>query len=216
MKGMISPSVMCADLLHLEKSLRAFEELEIEYLHIDIMDGSFVPNFALGTDYVRKLKEATYIPVDIHLMIDCPEDKLEWFGFGDGDFVSFHYEATDHVHRTIQRIKLCGGKPMLALNPATPLCVLENLITDLEGVLIMTVNPGFTGQRLITQTVDKVRRLRRLYPEIMIEVDGNVSFENARILKSAGANLFVAGSSSIFAKNDSLIHNIGKLRERID
>ena len=216
MKGMISPSMMCADFLNLEKSLRAFEELEIEYLHIDIMDGSFVPNFTLGTDYVRKLKSATNIPVDIHLMIDRPEDKLEWFDFGRGDYVSFHYEATNHVHRTIQQVKLRGGKPMLALNPATPLCVLEDVIMDLEGVLIMMVNPGFAGQSLIPQTVDKVSRLRRLYPEMMIEVDGNVSFENAKILKNAGANIFVAGSSSIFEENGSLISNTGKLRECID
>ena len=216
MKGMISPSMMCADFLNLEKSLRTFEELEIEYLHIDIMDGSFVPNFTLGTDYVKKLKLATDIPIDIHLMIDRPEDKLKWFDFSQGDYVSFHYEATNHVHRTIQRIKLRGGKPMLALNPATPLCVLEDVIMDLEGVLIMTVNPGFAGQRLIPQTVDKVRRLRRLYPEMVIEVDGNVSFENAKILKKAGADIFVAGSSSIFEENGSLIYNTSKLRECID
>jgi len=208
--------MMCADFLNLEKSLRVFEELGIEYLHIDIMDGSFVPNFTLGTDYVRKLKKATSIPVDIHLMINRPEDKLEWFDFGKGDFVSFHYEATNHVHRTIQRIRLRGGKPMLALNPATPLCVLEDVIVDLAGVLIMTVNPGFAGQSLIPQTIDKVKRLKRLYPEVMIEVDGNVSFENAKLLKSAGADIFVAGSSSIFAENESLVHNIGKLRKCIE
>ena len=187
----------------------------MEYLHIDIMDGSFVPNFTLGTDVVKKLKGATDIPLDIHLMIERPEDKVDWFEFGEGDFVSFHYEATDHVQRTIGRIKTRGARAMLALNPATPLGVLDDVMLDLDGVLMMTVNPGFAGQSLIPQTIDKVRRLRQKYPEITIEVDGNVSFENAKILKSAGADIFVAGSSSVFAKTGSLEENTKKLRESI-
>ena len=215
MRGKISPSMMCADFLNLEKDIRAFEKLGIEYLHIDIMDGSFVPNYTLGTDYVRKLKETTKIPMDIHLMIDRPEDKLEWFEFGEGDYVSFHWEATKHVHRTIQRIKARGAKAMLALNPATPLCVLEDVITDLDAVLIMTVNPGFAGQNLVRQTLDKIKRLRRMYAGIEIEVDGNVSFENAVIMKGAGADIFVAGTSSIFAKGGTPEENTLKLRECI-
>jgi len=214
-RGKISPSMMCADFLNLEKDIRAFEKLGIEYLHIDIMDGSFVPNYTLGTDYVRKLKETTKIPMDIHLMIDRPEDKLEWFEFGEGDYVSFHWEATKHVHRTIQRIKARGAKAMLALNPATPLCVLEDVITDLDAVLIMTVNPGFAGQNLVRQTLDKIKRLRRMYAGIEIEVDGNVSFENAVIMKGAGADIFVAGTSSIFAKGGTPEENTLKLRECI-
>ena len=215
MRGMIAPSMMCADFLELGKSIHAFEVLKMEYLHIDIMDGSFVPNYTLGTDYVKKLKGATKIPLDIHLMIDRPEDKVDWFEFGEGDYISFHYEATSHVQRTIGRIKSRGAMAMLALNPATPLCVLEDVMVDLDAVLIMTVNPGFAGQSLVPQTVDKVRRLRQRYPEITIEVDGNVSFENARILREAGADIFVAGSSSVFAKTGSLEENTRKLRESI-
>ena len=215
MRGMIAPSMMCADFLELGKSIHAFEVLKMEYLHIDIMDGSFVPNYTLGTDYVRKLKGATKIPLDIHLMVDRPEDKVDWFEFGEGDFVSFHYEATHHVQRTIGCIKSRGALAMLALNPATHLGVLEDVMVDLDAVLIMTVNPGFAGQSLVPQTVDKVRRLRQMYPEITIEVDGNVSFENARILRDAGADIFVAGSSSVFAKTGSLEENTRKLRESI-
>ena len=119
MTGKISPSLMCADFLNLEKDIRMFEKLGIEYLHIDIMDGSFVPNFTLGTDYIKGLKKATKIPLDIHLMINEPENKLDWFEFGENDYVSIHYETTKHVQRVLQRIKDRGAKPMLAINPAT-------------------------------------------------------------------------------------------------
>ena len=215
MSGKISPSMMCANFLNLESDIKTFEKLEIEYLHIDIMDGSFVPNYTLGTDYIKNLKKYTKVPIDIHLMIDRPEDKLEWFVFGENDYVSFHYEATNHVHRTIQKIKSRGSKAMLALNPATPLCVIEDVICDLDAVLIMTVNPGFAGQTLVVQTLGKIKRLRQMYPEIEIEVDGNVSFENAVRMRKAGADIFVAGSSSIFAKGNSIEANTRKLRESI-
>ena len=215
MSGKISPSMMCADFLNLGEEIKVLEALNIEYLHLDIMDGSFVPNFTLGTDYVKKLKETTKIPLDIHLMIDRPEDKLEWFDFGQNDYVSFHYEATNHVQRTIAGIKGRGAKTMLALNPATSLCVLEDVIDDLDAVLIMTVNPGYAGQKLIPQTIDKIKRLRHMYPHIEIEVDGNVSFENAIKMREAGADIFVAGSSSIYSKSGNLEKNTQRLRECI-
>jgi len=207
--GKIAPSMMCADFLNLEKDIRVFERLGIEYLHIDIMDGLFVPNYTLGTDYVRKLKQATHIPLDIHLMVERPEAKLDWFDFGGNDYVSFHYEAAKHVHRAVQRIKERGAKAMLALNPATPLSVLEDTLPDLDGVLIMTVNPGFAGQKLVPQTLDKIRRLRQARPDIDIEADGNVSFENAVKMRECGADIFVAGTSSIFAVGTSSISSAG-------
>ena len=216
MKSKISPSMMCADFLHLDKDIKAMESLNIEYLHLDIMDGSFVPNFTLGTDYVKNLKKATKIPLDIHLMIDRPEDKLDWFAFGENDYVSFHYEATKHVQRTAAKIKERGAKAMLALNPATPLCVLEDIICDLDAVLIMTVNPGFAGQKLVVQTLDKIKRLKQTYPQVEIEVDGNVSFSNAVKMRAAGANIFVAGTSSIFATGGSIESNTQMLRECIE
>jgi len=207
--------MMCADFLDLEKDIRIFEEQRIEYLHIDIMDGNFVPNFQLGTDYAKKLRGASSIPLDIHLMIDRPEDKLEWFEFGSDDYVSFHYEATNHVNRAIQRIKSRGARAMLALNPATPLCVLEDSISYIDAVLIMTVNPGYAGQSLVTGTLDKIKRLRAMYPDIEIEVDGNVSFENAFKMRKAGADIFVAGSSSLFACGLKLPDAVAKFRECI-
>ncbi len=216
----ISPSFMCADFMELSRHLRELEESGAEYLHIDIMDGSFVPNYTLGTDFCRVLKRNTDIPLDIHLMIDSPEYKLSWFPIEKGDYVSVHYESTPHIHRAIQQIKVLGAKPMLALNPATPLSAIDHLTDDIDAVLLMTVNPGFAGQKLVEATLKKISDLRekldsRGYPHIEIEVDGNVSFENAKRMSDRGANIFVAGSSSVFSPDFPLSEGMKKLREAI-
>ena len=216
----ISPSLMCADFLHLGDELKALEKYGIEYLHVDIMDGVFVSNYTLGTDFIKKIHRSTDIPLDIHLMIDHPDTKLDWFEFKEGDYVSVHYEACTHVQAVLSNIHKRGAKTMLALNPGTPICVLEDLLPDLDAVLIMTVNPGFAGQKLVPQTLDKIRRLRRMldengYENVEIECDGNVSFENAKKMSDAGANIFVAGTSSIYSKEASFEENIKKFREVI-
>lgn len=220
MNSLISPSLMCADFLNLGNELKKLEQHGIEYLHIDIMDGEFVPNFQLGTDFIKQLKGATKIPLDVHMMVRNPESKLDWIPFGQGDYVSVHYEACTHLQRALSMIRARGGKPMLALNPGTPLSVLTEVLPDLDAILIMTVNPGFAGQKLIPSTLDKIRRLRKLldetgYGHVEIECDGNVSFENAKKMREAGANIFVAGTSSIYAKTGSFEENIQKLREAI-
>jgi len=220
MKNQISPSLMCADFTRLSEELRKLEAGNIEYLHIDIMDGVFVPNFTLGTDFVKMLHRETTIPLDIHMMVTEPGDKLSWFEIKPGDYVSVHYEACTHIQRVLSTIRERGGKTMLALNPGTPLTVLDELLDDLDAVLIMTVNPGFAGQKLIPGTLDKIRRCRALldergYSNIEIECDGNVSFENAKKMKEAGANIFVAGTSSIYAKTGTMEENLKKLREAI-
>jgi ribulose-phosphate 3-epimerase len=153
-------------------------------------------------------------------MIKNPEDKLEWFDIQPGEYISIHYESTVHVQRVLQKIKDKGAKAMLAINPATPLNVLEDVIDDLDAVLIMTVNPGYAGQKLIPQTLKKIERLKKWLvkigkPEIEIEVDGNVSFENATLMRKAGADIFVAGSSSVFHKDHTLGEAIKILRESI-
>lgn len=213
----ISPSIMCADFLKLEKYIENFEKCNVDLIHVDIMDGNFVPNFTLGTDFVKRLKSITKIPMDIHLMIEKPETKIDWFDFGEGNYVSVHYEATRHLNKTITMIKNKGAKAMVALNPATPINVLESILDDIDAVLIMTVNPGFSGQKLVESTLKKIKNLRNFldkegYENIEIEVDGNVSFENAKLMNEAGANIFVCGTSSIFSQTGSIIENINSFR----
>lgn len=217
----IAPSVMCAPLFAMDACLAELENNGVDLLHIDIMDGTFVQNYTLGTDFVKQLKEKTKLPLDIHLMINDPERKLDWFVFGEGDYVSVHYEASQHLNKALGMIKARGAKAMVAINPATPICALESVLDDIDGVLIMTVNPGFAGQAMIESTLKKIRRLRQWmddsgYSRIEIEVDGNVSFENAKRMSEAGADIFVAGSSSVFSKEAALPQNIVRLREAVE
>lgn len=217
---MLSPSMMCADPTKLVETVRLFEECGIEYLHIDIMDGVFVKNFTLGTDYCRALRKITSIPLDIHLMITEPEWKIDWFEPRPGDFVSIHAESTCHLGRALAKVREYGAKAMAALNPATPLTALDYVLDDIEGVLIMTVNPGFAGQKLIPAMLKKITDTRayldsRGYKHVSIEVDGNVSFENAEKMSRAGADIFVCGSSSVFAAGD-IRENILKTRKHTE
>ena len=218
MNKKISPSLMCADFFKLDECIKIFENSDIDMIHIDIMDGSFAPNYTLGTDIIKALKVRTKIPLDIHLMIDNPESKLNWFAFGENDYVSVHYESTRHLNKAITLIKERNAKAIVAINPATSISVLENVLDDIDGILIMTVNPGFAGQKLIKSTLKKIKNLREYldnsgYTHIEIEVDGNVSFENARLMNEAGANIFVAGSSSVFASSSTVNENIDKLKK---
>jgi len=219
-RGKISPSMMCAPLFELERCTRLFEREGIEYLHMDVMDGRFVPNYMLGTDFIRQMRKLSKIPLDIHLMVERPEDILEWFDFQMGEYVSFHFESTVHAQRVCAKIAATGAKPMLALNPATPLYVLEDLLPDLSAILIMTVNPGFAGQKLIPQTLDKIARLKAMLnaakrPDMEIEVDGNVSEPNAKKMRASGADIFVAGTSSVFFSGRSIEENIKIFRDCI-
>lgn len=216
----ISPSMMCIDNIELKECLQGLEKNGIEYLHLDVMDGVFVPNFQIGTDYVKNLRKHTNIPLDIHFMVKDIESKIEWFGLKKGDYAAVHYESTPHIHRAIQNVKATGAKVMLAINPGTSIEVVYDMVDDLDGVLIMTVNPGFAGQKLVNFTLKKITKLREWldlngYSNVEIEVDGNVNFENARKMSDAGANIFVAGTSSIFNSEMNMDDSIAKLRESI-
>lgn len=217
----ISVSVMCADPFSLDKAITDFENSGVELIHVDIMDGHFVPNITLGTDYIKALKKRTTIPLDIHLMIEDPEQRIDWFEFGENDIVSVHYESTRHLQKVLAAIRARGAKAFVALNPATPINVLASLWDEIDGVLIMTVNPGFAGQKLIPSTLNKIRSLRTYlddceFSHIEIAVDGNVSFENAKKMSEAGADIFVAGTSSVFNKNWTLYEGVQKLRKSIE
>lgn len=221
MEKKISPSLMCADFLSLGAELKKLEKGGIEYLHVDIMDGVFVQNYTLGTDFVKKLHAATNIPLDIHMMVTNPELKIDWFELKPGDYVSVHYEAATHLQALLAKIHARGAKTMLAINPGTPISVMEEVLPDLDAVLVMTVNPGFAGQKLVPQTIDKIRRLRKWldetgYAHVEIECDGNVNWENARKMSEAGANIFVAGTSSLYAAGSDLDENIAHMRRVIN
>jgi len=217
-KILLAPSMMCVSAWENgPQTLRQLTEAGVDLLHMDVTDGSFVPNLMLGTESIRQLRRVSDIPLDIHLMIDRPEDKLAWFDIQSGEYVSVHAESTHHLQRTLARIRDYGAHPMAALNPATPLCMLEDVLPDVDAVLLMTVNPGYAGQTLIPQTLNKIARLRRMLDDagredVDIEVDGNVSFAHCRRMYDAGANMFVCGSSSIFAKGHTIAENVAAFR----
>lgn len=219
--SVISASMMCSDLVDLKETIRIFEREKVEYLHIDVMDGEFVPNFGLGVDYIRGLRKLTNIPLDLHLMIKAPEYKLQWIGIKETDIVSIHYESTYQVQRVLDWLSPFGCKKFLALNPATPIYVLEEVLDYIDGINLLMVNPGFAGQQIVPSTLKKAERLQLFLKERdkenkYIEVDGNITLENGRKLKAFGANIFVAGSSSIF-KGDvqNYSNNIIKFRDAI-
>jgi len=210
--------MMCADIGALPETLELFEKHEIDYLHIDVMDGVFVPNLMLGTEYCKRLRKLTSIPLDIHLMVVNPEPKIAWFDPQPGEYVSVHAESTKHLHRAIGMVKATGAKALAALNPATPLSEIEYVLEDADGALLMLVNPGYAGQALIPETIRKTAELRALadakgLKDFSIQVDGNISFDNAPKVIEAGADFLVLGTSSVFTKDLTLEEAILKVIE---
>lgn len=216
-KGKIAASMMCANLIDLKEVICLFEQENIEYLHIDIMDGSFVPNLGLGVDYIRALRELTAIPLDLHLMTERPEEKLSWLGIQRQDNIIIHYESTRHLQKVLEEAAKYGCKVMLAINPGTPIYCIEEALDYIDGITVLTVNPGFAGQQIVKSCIKKVEKLKKYllaqgYGQLSVEVDGNISFEHAKTLRCLGADIFVAGTSSIFQHKGSMKEDIRQLR----
>lgn len=210
MKKLLSASLMCADLTNLFASVKELEKAGIDYLHIDIMDGSFVPNITLGFDLVNAIKKVTDIPLDIHMMVNEPSKFIDRMNLSENDILCIHYESEIHIHRTLEMIKKKGCKAGLAINPQTPVENIKHLTDYIDMLLVMTVSPGFAGQKIFMGAEKKVKEARKLLeewncPDTLIEVDGNISLPNGRKLSQCGADIFVLGTSALFLKDKTII-----------
>ncbi len=212
----IAPSILSADFARLGDAVAEAEAGGADWIHVDVMDGHFVPNLTIGAPVVKALRKVTELPLDVHLMIEAPERFLDAFADAGANVLTVHQEACTHLHRTIERIRELGMKPGVSLNPATPLSAIEEILPYVDLVLVMTVNPGFGGQRFIPTSTEKVGRLRRILEErhlwgIEVEVDGGIGPETAAEEGEAGANVLVAGAA-VYGGEGSVADNIRALR----
>ncbi len=216
--GKISPSILSADFTRLGDEIKAVEQAGADYIHIDVMDGHFVPNITIGPMIVEAVKRVTDLPLDVHLMISAPDNFIDDFVRAGADILTVHAETVKHLHRTVQYIKEKGVSPGVSLNPATPLDILEYVLDDLDLVLLMTVNPGFGGQKFIPAVIPKIKRLREMVDKrnlkTEIEVDGGIGPDSIGPVSSAGADVFVAGSAIFYS--DDYKKTISLMREGIE
>jgi len=203
--ALIAPSLLAANFLRLEDECKMVNESEADWLHLDVMDGRFVPNISFGLPVISQVSKISKKPCDVHLMILEPERYVESFKKAGADHITVHIEACLHLHRNIEQIKSLGLKAGVALNPHTPIDSLKDILGDVDIVLLMSVNPGFGGQSFIPQTLNKIRELRKIIDDnkldVKIEIDGGVTVENAKEILDAGAHVLVAGNSVFAAKN---------------
>ena len=219
MPTLIAPSILSADFGRLAEEVRALEEAGADYVHVDVMDGRFVPNLTIGPLVVAAVRKATRLPLDVHLMIEEPERYVDEFARAGADLISVHAEACRHLHRVVQQIRQAGKRASVALCPATPLSAVEYVLDDLAMVLLMTVNPGFGGQRYIPSVTPKIAALRALIRarglDVDIEVDGGLKADNVALVTAAGANVIVSGSG-VFHAGTSYGEAITALRSHGD
>ena len=205
MKHKIAPSILSADFGNLRRDIEMINESIADWLHVDIMDGNFVPNISFGPDIVKVMNTHSTKPLDVHLMIERPERYIEIFRDAGAENISVHYEACTHLHRVLKQIKESGAKAGVAVNPHTPVSLLEDVIEELDLVILMSVNPGFGGQKFIHRTLEKVRQLKTIITthntDTLIEIDGGVGLQNAEVLLQAGADVLVAGNSVFKSEN---------------
>ena len=216
MKPIISPSLLSANFIDLRSDIEMINKSEADWLHLDVMDGVFVPNISFGFPVIEAVSKVCTKPLDVHFMIVHPEQYIEQTAKAGAMMMNVHYEACTHLHRTIQQIHAAGMKAGVTLNPSTPICVLEDIICDVDMVLLMSVNPGFGGQKFIENTIGKLARLRQLIKSLgsqaLIEIDGGVQAKTAPLLIEAGADILVSGSY-VFKSKDPLatIHGLKTL-----
>ena len=205
MKHLIAPSVLAADFTKLAEEIALVNQSEADWFHFDVMDGRFVPNISFGFPILEAVKQLATKPIDVHLMIVEPEKYIEDFRKAGADIISVHIEVCPHLHRTLQQIKATGAKAGIAINPHTPVSLLEDVLEDADLFCLMSVNPGFGGQKFIYQTLNKIKKLREMLDErnlsAHIEIDGGVGLQNAEVILQAGADVLVAGSSVFKAAN---------------
>jgi ribulose-phosphate 3-epimerase len=213
----IAPSILSSDFAHLADEIAAVEQAGADLLHVDVMDGHFVPNLTIGPPIVESIRKVTSLPLDVHLMITNPDAFIDDFAKAGANYVTVHVEACPHLHRTIQFIKEKGLKAGVTLNPATSLVTIEGILQDVDLLLIMSVNPGFGGQLFIPGVLDKIRRAHALIGatgrSILLEVDGGVKVDNAGAIAAAGADILVAGSAIFEAPGCDYKNTIARLRE---
>ena len=212
----IAPSILSSDFAHLADEIAAIEQAGADMVHVDVMDGHFVPNLTIGPPIVEAIRKVTKLPLDVHLMMTNPDDFIGEFAKAGADYLTVHVEACPHLHRTVQSIKEKGLKAGVTLNPATPLASVEAILPDADLLLIMSVNPGFGGQRFIPGVLDKIRRARVMIRQtgrtILLEVDGGVKADNAGAIVNAGADILVAGSAIFEAPGGNYRRAIAQLR----